>query len=68
MERKRPPPGTLSEAGGGEFGGPRGRAEELAYAELDAPFRTWVAGLTAQSTLRWKNTLSYCRKLQVSWA
>ncbi len=41
--------GTLAEAGGGEFGGPRDRAEELAYAELDAPFRTWVAGLTAQS-------------------
>jgi len=41
--------GTLAEAGGGEFGGPRDRAEELAYAELDTPFRTWVAGLTAES-------------------
>lgn len=37
--------GTLAEAGGGEYPGPRDRAEELAYAELDTPFRAWVAGL-----------------------
>jgi CRISPR system Cascade subunit CasA len=41
--------GTLAEAGGGEFSGPRERAEELAYAELDTPFRTWLASLTEQS-------------------
>jgi CRISPR system Cascade subunit CasA len=39
--------GTLAEAGGGEFSGPCARAEELAYAELDLPFRAWLAGLTA---------------------
>lgn len=41
--------GTLAEAGGGDFGGPKDRAEELAYAELDTPFRTWVAGLKGDS-------------------
>lgn len=41
--------GTLAEAGGGEFSGPKDRAQELAYAELDTPFRTWLATLTAQS-------------------
>lgn len=41
--------GTLAEAGGGEFAGPRDRGEELAYAELDTPFRTWLAGLRADS-------------------
>lgn len=41
--------GTLAEAGGGEFNGPQNRAQELAYAELDIPFRSWLADLTADS-------------------
>lgn len=41
--------GTLAEASGGEYPGPRDRAEELAYAELDGPFRAWVAALDHDS-------------------
>jgi len=41
--------GTLAEAGGGEYSGPRDRAEEIAYAELDTPFRSWLAGLGPES-------------------
>lgn len=38
--------GRLAEAAGGDDEGPRARALESAYAELDRPFRVWVAALT----------------------
>jgi CRISPR system Cascade subunit CasA len=37
---------NLAEAAGGDGGGPRDRARELAYAQLDQPYRAWLAGLT----------------------
>jgi CRISPR system Cascade subunit CasA len=36
---------NLAEAAGGDGDGPRERARELTYAQLDAPFRQWLAGL-----------------------
>jgi CRISPR system Cascade subunit CasA len=36
---------SLAEAAGGNANGPRQRAREAAYAELDGPFRAWLAGL-----------------------
>jgi CRISPR system Cascade subunit CasA len=40
---------NLAEATGGEFGGPKSRATELAFAELDAPFRKWLSLLDPDS-------------------
>jgi CRISPR system Cascade subunit CasA len=40
---------NLAEATGGEFGGPKSRATELAFAELDAPFREWLSLLRRDS-------------------
>lgn len=40
---------NLALASGGEPEGPRDRAEEYAYAALDAPYRHWLAGLTAMT-------------------
>lgn len=36
---------NLAEAAGGDGGGPRDRAREIAYAELDRPYRKWLAEL-----------------------
>jgi CRISPR system Cascade subunit CasA len=43
--------GNLVRAAGGEDEGPRARAEEIAFAALDAPFRRWVSGLAPGSDL-----------------
>lgn len=40
---------NLAVAAGGEADGPRTRAQELAYSQLDQPFRKWVAGLGLDS-------------------
>lgn len=44
----------IARASGGstEDDGPASRARERAYAELDAPFRGWLAGLTAEKDRR----------------
>jgi CRISPR system Cascade subunit CasA len=39
----------LAEACGADTAGPRSRAREAAFAELDGPFRAWLAGLAAGS-------------------
>jgi CRISPR system Cascade subunit CasA len=39
----------LAAAAGGDSDGPRSRARELVYAELDGPFRRWLAALHADS-------------------
>lgn len=49
----------LAVAAGGEGGGPRDRARELGYAQLDHPFRRWLAGLgpdmsPAQARQQWQ--------------
>lgn len=36
---------NLAEAAGGDGAGPRDRARELAYQQLDRPFRVWLASL-----------------------
>lgn len=41
--------GDLAAAAGGDPEGPRSRALESAFAELDAPFRHWLAQLTSGS-------------------
>lgn len=41
--------GGLASAQGGEPEGPRTRANELAYSELDPAFRQWLAGLRSDS-------------------
>lgn len=41
--------GDLVAAAGGEGTGPRSRAMESVYAELDSPFRRWLAGLGGDS-------------------
>jgi CRISPR system Cascade subunit CasA len=41
--------GTLATARGGEPDGPRTRATELAYAELDTLFRRWLAELASDT-------------------
>ncbi|MDK3256655.1 type I-E CRISPR-associated protein Cse1/CasA [Blastococcus capsensis] len=43
--------GNLVRAAGGDGDGPRARAEEIAFAALDAPFRRWVSGLEPGSDL-----------------
>lgn len=43
--------GNLVRAAGGDGDGPRVRAEEIAFAALDAPFRRWVSGLEPGSDL-----------------
>jgi CRISPR system Cascade subunit CasA len=43
--------GNLVRAAGGDDEGPRARAEEIAFAALDAPFRRWVSGLEPGSDL-----------------
>jgi len=40
---------ALVEATGGEFDGPRSRATELVFAELDGPFREWLSRLGPDS-------------------
>lgn len=51
--------GNLALAAGGDAGGPRERAEEAAYANLDPLFRRWLAGLgpetdPTQARARWQ--------------
>jgi CRISPR system Cascade subunit CasA len=41
--------GNLASAAGGDPGGPRDRATETAFAELDVRFRTWLSGLGPDS-------------------
>lgn len=41
--------GDLAAAAGGDGSGPRSRAMESVYAELDVPFRRWLAGLRGDS-------------------
>jgi CRISPR system Cascade subunit CasA len=41
--------GNLASASGGDPVGPRDRATETTFAELDSPFRTWLAGLRPDS-------------------
>jgi CRISPR system Cascade subunit CasA len=41
---------NLAEAAGGEGGGPRERAREVAYSRLDQPFRRWLAEITPSSS------------------
>jgi CRISPR system Cascade subunit CasA len=41
--------GTIAVARGGESEGPRTRANELAYAELDIRFRRWIASLSSDT-------------------
>lgn len=43
--------GNLVRAAGGDGDGPRARAEEIAFAALDAPFRRWMSGLVPGSDL-----------------
>jgi len=40
---------NLAEASGGEYEGPRNRAMELAFAELDGPFRHWIGALDSHT-------------------
>jgi CRISPR system Cascade subunit CasA len=40
---------NLAAAAGGESDGPRSRATELAFAELDISFRTWISGLQSDT-------------------
>jgi CRISPR system Cascade subunit CasA len=40
---------NLAAAAGGDGAGPRTRALESAFAELDAPFRSWLLGIGADS-------------------
>jgi CRISPR system Cascade subunit CasA len=41
--------GGIAVAGGGESDGPRSRATELAYSELDTLFRRWLAAVTSDT-------------------
>lgn len=41
--------GGIAVAGGGESDGPRSRATELAYSELDILFRRWLVGVTSDT-------------------
>ncbi|HEY0805096.1 MAG TPA: type I-E CRISPR-associated protein Cse1/CasA, partial [Pseudonocardiaceae bacterium] len=41
--------GNLASAAGGDAAGPRDRATETAFAELDVLFRTWLSGLGPDS-------------------
>ncbi len=41
--------GDLAAAAGGDGAGPRSRAMERVYAELDSPFRRWLASLRGDS-------------------
>ena len=41
--------GDLAMASGGEASGPRDRAREVTYAQLDRPFRRWLASLDADT-------------------
>lgn len=50
---------NLAEAAGGDGTGPRAQAQEVAYARLDGPFRTWLAGLVpgtspTEARTRWQ--------------
>lgn len=50
--------GDLALAAGGVADGPRSRAREQAFAQLDGPFRTWLAGIGSGSDVG---------ELQESW-
>lgn len=41
--------GDLAAAAGGDGTGPRSRAKEIAYAQLDRPYRDWLRGLGSDS-------------------
>lgn len=43
--------GNLAEAMGGEVEGPKSRTVEMAFADLDLPYREWITSVKAESDL-----------------